>query len=380
MLYPDAWKGTLPTELKQVAESGGKLQLNVAADLSLEFLAHLAFPAWLHTPKMTVLDAACGTGETVTLQAVRYPHTAIAATDTDEESLALARAYADELGLTQVSFEPDASARYNVIESTRPLNQIENVDAFLTGLRQSLASPGVVSLSAEAVFGGPRFEALQSAAVCLRTAESTEPELLAAVREILTVLDAPAEAGLWNIPDLAQLTAAAGFRIIALIHPYNYQPERFITSAAFANVTATLSLVEKAWLTEVLLGQSLRHRLVLVPADLDAPMPQIGDSGAAGYIPHPSPFVKVEQASEGRYRFSLNRQHLLLHPGLDSEAIEAPLEMVRVFQAVNGMATFEQIYRRFMPMSWDVFWHFMNLLAENDLITLHREAKDYGTV
>lgn len=380
MLYPDAWKGTLPPELKQVAESGGKLQLNVAADLSLEYLAHLTFPTWLHTPKMQVLDAACGTGETVALQAVRYPHTAIAAMDEDEESLAMAKTYIAELGLTNVSFEPAAAAQYNVIECSRPLNQLENAARFLTGLRQRLARPGVISLSAEAVVGGPRFEALQSAAVILRTADVAETELQQAVAEILAVLDAPAEPGLWNIPDLAQMTADAGFRIAALIHPDNYDPCRFVDSPALAAIAGQLSFVEKAWLTEVLLGKSLRHRLVLIPADASQVMPQIGDAEAARYIPHPSPYARVDQASEGRYRFSLNRQHLLLYPGLDSEAIEAPLEMVRVFQAVNGMATFEQIYRRFMPMSWDVFWHFMNLLAENGLITMHREATEHEAV
>ena len=380
MLYPDAWKGTLPPELKQVAESGGKLQLNVAADLSLEFLAHLTFPTWLHTPKMQVLDAACGTGETVVLQAVRYPHTAIVAMDEDAESLAMAKTYIAELGLTNVSFEPDAAAQYNVIESSRPINQIENVADFLTGLRQRLANPGVVSLSAEAVFGGARFEALQSAAVSLRTADVAEAELQQAVAEILTVLDAPAEPGLWNIPDLAQVTAEAGFRIAALIHPDNYEPARFIESPALQKLTSNLSVVEKAWLTEVMLGQSLRHRLVLVPAESDTVMPQMSDAEAARYIPHPSPYAKMEPAEGGRYRFSLNRQHLLLHPAIASDAIEAPQEMVRIFQAINGMATFEQIYRRFMPRSWDVFWHVMNLLAENGLITMHRDATEHEAV
>ena len=380
MLYPDAWKGTLPPELKQVAEAGGKLQLNVATDLSLEFLAHLVFPVWLHTPKMKVLDAACGTGETVALQAVRYPHTAIVATDEDEESLAMAKNYIAELGLANVSYEPAAAEQYNVIECSRPLNQIENAAVFLTGLRQLLAHPGVVSVSAEAVFGGPRFEALQAAAVSLRTADVAEAELQQVLAEILAVLDAPAEPGLWNIPDLAQLTAEAGFRIAALIHPDNYEPARFIESPALQKLTSNLSVVEKAWLTEVMLGQSLRHRLVLVPAENDTVMPQMVDAEAARYIPHPSPYAKVEPAEGGRFQFSLNRQHLLLHPAISTEAIETPQEMVRVFQAVNGMATFEQIYRRFMPMSWDVFWHFMNLLAENRLITLHREATGHGIV
>ena len=380
MLYPDAWKGTLPPELKQVAEAGGKLQLNVATDLSLEFFFFFLFPVWLHTPKMKVLDAACGTGETIALQAVRYPHTAIVATDEDEESLAMAKNYIAELGLANVSYEPAAAEQYNVIECSRPLNQIENAAVFLTGLRQRLANPGVVSVYAEAVFGGPRFEALQAAAVSLRTADATEAELQNSITEILTVLDAPAEPGLWNIPDLAQLTAEAGFRIAALIHPDNYEPARFIESPALQKLTSNLSVVEKAWLTEVMLGQSLRHRLVLVPAENDTVMPQMVDAEAARYIPHPSPYAKVEPAEGGRYQFSLNRQHLLLHPALASEAIEAPQEMVRIFQAINGMATFEQIYRRFMPMSWDVFWHFMNLLAENGLITLHREATGHGTV
>ena len=380
MLYPDAWKGTLPPELKQVAESGGKLQLNVAADLSLEFLAHLVFPVWLHTPNMRLLDAACGTGETVVLQAVRYPHTAIAAQEDEAESLEMAKGYVAELGLNSVTFAPEEAATYHIIESSRPLNQLSDAKSFLQQLRCKLANPGVVSVSTEAVFGGPRFEALQSAAGRLRTAESGESELQNAITEILTVLDAPAEPGLWNIPDLAQLTAEAGFRIAALIHPDNYEPARFIESPALQELTSNLSVVEKAWLTEVMLGQSLRHRLVLVPAENDTVMPQMGDAEAARYIPHPSPYAKVEPAEGGRFQFSLNRQHLLLHPALASEAIEAPQEMVRIFQAINGMATFEQIYRRFMPMSWDVFWHFMNLLAENGLITLHREATGHGTV
>lgn len=380
MLYPDAWKGTLPPELKQVAESGGKLQLNVAADLSLEFLAHLVFPVWLHTPNMRLLDAACGTGETVALQAVRYPHTAIAAQEDETESLELAKGYVAELGLNNVTFAPEEEATYDIIESSRPLNQLPEAKSFLQQLRRKLAIPGVVSVSAEAVFGGPRFEAMQAAAGLLRSAESGESELQSAIAEILTVLDAPAEPGLWNIPDLAQLTAEAGFRIAGLIHPDNYEPARFIESPALQKLTANLSVVEKAWLTEVMLGQSLRHRLALVPAENAAAMPQMGDAEAARYIPHPSPYAKVEPAEGGRYRFSLNRQHLLLHPAIATEAIEAPQEMVRIFQAINGMATFEQIYRRFMPMSWDVFWHFMNLLAENGLITLHREATGHGTV
>ena len=304
MLYPDAWKGTLPPELKQVAESGGKLQLNIAAELSLEFLAHLVFPTWLHTPKLKVWDAACGTGETMAMMAIRYPHTAIAVTDTDAESLEMARGYIKELGLTNVSFDPDPQDQYNIILCTRPLSQMNEPEAFLQELRQKLAAPGLVTVSAEAVFGGPRFDALQAAAVCLRMAESTEIEVRQAVTEILSMLDAPEEPGLWNIPDLAQLSASAGFRIAALIHPNNYEPYRFVESAALSSVTAGLSLVEKAWLTEVLLGQSLRHRLVLIPAEVDAPMPLITDAEAAGYIPHPSPYAKVEPVDEGRYEIN----------------------------------------------------------------------------
>jgi hypothetical protein len=380
MLYPDAWKGTLPPELKQVAESGGRLQLNLAADLSLEFLAHLVFPVWLHTPNLRLLDAACGTGETVALQAVRYPHTAIAAQEDEQDALELAKNYITELGLNSVTFEPEQAATYHIVQASRPLNQLPDAKAFLQQLRSQLASPGVVSISADAVFGGPRFEALQVSAERLRMAESSEAELQTAIGEILAVLDAPAQPGLWNIPDLAQLTAEAGLRIAALIHPDNYQPVRFIESPALHKLTTGLPIVEQAWLTEVMLGQSLRHRLVLVPAEVDAVMPKMGDAEAAQYIPHPSPYAKVEQTEGGRYQFSLNRQHLLLHPAISTEAIEAPQEMVRVFQAVNGMATFEQIYRRFMPMSWDVFWHFMNLMAENGLITLHREATGHGIV
>ena len=380
MLYPDAWKGTIPPELKQVAESKGTLQLNVATDLSLEFLAHLVFPAWLHTPKMKVLDAACGTGEAVTLQAVRYPHTAITAMEEDAEALGSAKAYVTELGVTNVTFEPVEEERYHVIESTRPLNQIGDPEAFLKKWGQKLAQPGLLTVAADAVFAGPRFDALQAAAVCLRTKDSAKEELQAAVTDILAVLDAPAEPGLWNIPDLAQLTAAAGLRIAALLHPYNYEPVRFIDSPAMREITANLSTVEKAWLTEVLLGQSTKHHLVLIPAETAENMPLITDEEASGYIPHPSPYVKIEQAGAGRYRFVLNRQHLLLHPALSVEDIEAPADMVRVFQGINGMATFEQLHRRFLPLPWDVFWHFMNLLAENGMITLHREAQDYGTV
>ena len=138
--------------------------------------------------------------------------------------------------------------------------------------------------------------------------------------------------------------------------------------------------MEKAWLAEVLVGQPIRHHLVLIPAEVAEAMPKLTDKEAAGYIPHPSPYVKVDQAGEGRYLFRLDRQHLLLHPALSLEDIEAPTEMVRVFQGINGMVTFEQLHRKFLPLSWEVFWHFMNLLAENGLITLHREAKDHGAV
>ncbi|MBV5337855.1 MAG: hypothetical protein J0653_08035, partial [Deltaproteobacteria bacterium] len=105
-------------------------------------------------------------------------------------------------------------------------------------------------------------------------------------------------------------------------------------------IAAKLSLVEKAWLTEVLLGQSTKHYLVLVPMEMNIEMLRITDPAAVGYIPHPSPYIKIEPADEGRYLFGLNRQHLLLHSALSTEDIEAPAEMLKVFQGINGAATF----------------------------------------
>lgn len=378
MLYPDAWKGTIPDELKRVAGAGGTLQLSVGAFLSLEHLLHLAHSQWIAPAKLRVWDPACGTGESLALSAVRYPETQFAASEPEEDSLIQAKAYMTELGLSNVSFEPEDL--FQLIRPTRPLNQLENVAGKLAEWAGMLAAPGVVAITAEARFDGARVEALQLAAECLRTPESSAEALDVAMKQVLGVLAEPGKADLWNVPDLSHLAKRSGLRIAAFLHPWNYTPLRFLSSEALVRIVEPLSLVEKAWLTEVILGQPTVHHLLLIPDGAETVRLSMEDAAAAGYLPRPSPYMKVESTSDGRFRFVMNKTHLLLHPALTLEEIEAPAQMLSILQAMDGAKNFEQLHRRFLPLTWDVFWYFMKLLAENDMIYLYREEKKHGTV
>ena len=124
------------------------------------------------------------------------------------------------------------------------------------------------------------------------------------------------------------------------------------------------SLVEQATLAEILAGGIRRHTLLCVPKEDTRRMPKIDDANLRSLIPFRSPYAELRR-TEGQIFFQVERWALPINDAVPMGEVCAPESMGAIYAAIDGKKTFEQLHRRFLPLPWDVFLHFMTLLAEN---------------
>jgi SAM-dependent methyltransferase len=370
-MYPNNWRGVIPNEFKVAAGGQGAIHLDIY--YTLEFLEHLAFPSWVPLEELRVLDAACGTGEGIILLAIKYPGASFAAMDVSRDSLQQARSYAEELGLKNIVFyegeqeERDTLRDYQIVILTRPLQYLPAALSVLQNLKKKLNPSGILVLRSDIPIADSELnqhhEELK--AFCLESPLSRE-----GLDYINMIMD-NREKKYCKIWDINSLLADAGYRIQTGLHPKNYDPAQYINSLEAAELFGEKSWIEKACLAEILSGSMLRHSLVCTHADYVPAMPGIKDADTRTYIPFRSPYSTVTMEGD-RAIIGQSRKYLLLNAEIEYDDINVPAKLFDVYLAIDGFRNFEQIHRRFLPMSWEVFWYFMEMLYETELIFLHR--------
>ena len=372
MKYPDEWQGSIPESLQEV--KAGRGQVTVNSFHSLAFIEHFGFPAWKPFEKLQVRDVACGTGEGTLVSALVHTGAQFLLADAEAESLAQAQEYASELNLPNVKFagsNGEVHAAADILLCTRPLNQIADLPVRLQEWTAQLAPGGFMELQCdtEPITNGVK-------AARERINQRIEQEAQSLVDSAWMELQSAEGAGEWTIPYLNELLAAAGLKIIAFLHPQMYNPQVYLPEGneVLQQKLQGTSLVEQATLAEILAGGIRRHTLLCVPKEDTRRMPKIDDANLRSLIPFRSPYAELRR-TEGQIFFQVERWALPINDAVPMGEVCAPESMGAIYAAIDGKKTFEQLHRRFLPLPWDVFLHFMTLLAENGLLHIHREAK-----
>ena len=379
MKYPDEWQGTIPESLHQVRAGQGQVTVN--AYHSLAYVEHFGFPVWKPFEKLQVHEVACGTGENAIVSALVHSGSQYLLADADAESLAQSRLYVEQLGLSNVCFAVDKTTNdgetaaetklADIILCTRPLNQIDDLVAQLRDWSSKLAPGGVIELQCDT---DPASNGIKAARERINHRIEAENQTL--VDSVWVELQSSEEAGAWTIPYLTALVESAGLKILAFLHPQMYDPQVYLPEAGelLQQRLQGTSLIEQATLAEILAGGIRKHTILCVPADDTRRMPTIDDSDLRTLIPFRSPCAEIRREN-GQVFFQVERWALPINDAVPMGEVCAPESMAAIYSAIDGKKTFEQLHRRFLPLSWDVFLHFMKLLAENGLLHLHREEK-----
>ena len=368
MKYPNEWQGSVPESLHQVR--AGKGQVTVNAYHSLAWIEHFGFPVWKPFEKLQVIDVACGTGESSIVSALVHTGAQYLLTDDDEECLLQAREYAEALALTNVKFEVDGE-KGDIVLCTRPLNQIGDLPTQLKKWTSQLAPGGVIELQCDT---DPVSNGIKAARERINQRIETESKTL--VDSVWIELQSAEKPGDWTIPYLTALVESAGLKILAFLHPQMYDPRVYLPEAGelLQQRLQGSSLIEQATLAEILAGGIRRHTILCVPLDDKRRMPTLDDADLRSLIPFRSPYAELRREN-GQVFFQVERWALPINDAVPMGEVCAPESMAAIYSAIDGKKTFEQLHRRFLPLPWDVFLHFMKLLAENGLLHLHREEK-----
>ena len=379
MKYPDEWQGTIPESLQQV--KAGKGQVTVNSFHSLAWVEHFGFPVWKPFEKLTIHDVACGTGESALVSALVHTGAQYLLADADAESLAQSRLYAEQLGLGNVRFAADTTTNEgeaadetnlaDIILCTRPLNQIDNLADQLREWSSQLAAGGIIELQCDT---DPVANGIKAARERINQRIETENQTL--VDSVWVELQSAEKPGDWTIPFLTTLVESAGLKILAFLHPQMYDPQVYLPEAGelLQQRLQEASLIEQAILAEILAGGIRRHTILCVPLSDKRRMPTLGDADLRSLIPFRSPYAELRREN-GQVFFQVERWALPINDAVPMGEVCAPESMAAIYSAIDGKKTFEQLHRRFLPLSWDVFLHFIKLLAENGLLHLHREEK-----
>ena len=379
MKYPDEWQGTIPESLQQV--KAGKGQVTVNSFHSLAWVEHFAFPVWKPFEKLQVCDVACGTGENAIVSALVHTGAQYLLADADTESLAQSRLYAEQLGLGNVHFAADTTTNdgeaaaetklADIILCTRPLNQIDDLVDRMREWSAQLAPSGVIELQCDT---DPVSNGIKAARERINQRIETESKTL--VDSVWIELQSAEKPGDWTIPYLTALVESAGLKILAFLHPQMYDPRVYLPEAGelLQQRLQGASLIEQATLAEILAGGIRRHTILCVPLDDKRRMPTPDDADLRSLIPFRSPYAELRREN-GQVFFQVERWALPINDAVPMGEVCAPESMAAIYSAIDGKKTFEQLHRRFLPLPWDVFLHFMKLLAENGLLHLHREEK-----
>ncbi len=379
MKYPNEWQGAVPESLQQVKD--GKGQVTVNSFHSLAWVEHFGFPVWKPFEKLQVRDAACGTGENAIVSALVHTGAQYLLADAEVESLNQARDYAEKLGLANVSFAAGATGKdgeaaaeakpADILLCTRPLNQIENLLGQLKNWTSQITAGGVIELQCDT---DPTTNGIKAARERINQRIENEGQTL--VDSAWLELQPAEPAGEWTIPYLNSLLTDAGLKVLTFLHPQMYDPQVYLPEAGelLQQKLAGASRLEQATLAEILAGGIRRHTLLCVPLADERRMPAIDDVDLRSLIPFRSPYAELRREN-GQVFFQVERWALPINDAVPMGEVCAPESMAAIYSAIDGKKTFEQLHRRFLPLPWDVFLHFMKLLAENGLLHLHREEK-----
>ncbi|HPE68992.1 MAG TPA: class I SAM-dependent methyltransferase [Thermotogota bacterium] len=367
--YPNWWKGQVPEGYDLVVEGKGRLFPSLFS--CLDYFEHLCFRSWVPLPELRVLHLGCGTGEPLLEMAVHSPGATIFATDFFPESLEMAKDYARQIGVSNIHWlEPGDwgnLGELDMVLSTRPLQHWGELLPQLHELRSILGERGIFQ-----VFSYTGSEPEKNLLFPDESESWKEGHLSLEEASVLVekLLVSPVPAGIDTFRGVNQLFQEAGFSLLSGIHPKNYDPSSYLPDDKYDALLSGLSPLQRGFLSEQLHARFLRHAMVFSKQPLSLPKWELGSPECASWIPFQTPFAGAARKDD-RILLGLVHGRLALQEGVEFEDLSLPEKYFQVFQTIDGKKTLEQVHRRFLPMSWEDFRAFVQLLLESELIYLH---------
>jgi len=409
-MYPDDWRGTVPESILEIARGRGKnvkIVLEQGAFYNVDYIQHRAFPEWIPHNKLTVLNAGCGTGESLIMTAMKYPQVQFTGVDICMNSLTRAAQYIDELGVTNIELvhgnlmELQLGRQFDIIQSSGVIHHLESPLAGMVSLKKHLKPHGAIALFVYGDYGRFEIALFQEAVKLLQIDPRNFPEGIRIVREVVDNL--PENSRLremaykkdieqgdnhivdlllnaneyrYTIKSLSQLVENAGLQISGFFAPKSHDPAYYIDSPYIAAKAKYLSLVERAYLTELLGGRMVKQKIFCSHPDNIAAMPHIDDKRAADYVPHLSPYFHAKMAENESYQLVAGYAFLFEDQRVidKTKVITIDKAIYTVVEKIDGVKTCCEVHASLDHISWQDYWLFMRALVDNDLVYLHKKA------
>lgn len=377
-LYPNHWQGELPDGLQEVAASQGTVDIN--AFYNIEYLQHRHCPRWTSTEKLKVLFHGCGTGEYLVLTALRYPHASFTACDPMEEAASMAKEYVFRLGLENIEFKDDEelSESFSMIWSCRPLHHYDEPGLFFARIKELLDPDGLFCFNVDADIEnryyldfGQRLHDILNDNGDLPGFNQAMQTFKSELANYLETSEWPAS-GAMNVPGIYNFMDNQGLQILEFVNHHNYNIVNYLPDNERKVAAACEDTRLRHALAELASGRMLRHSMVLAFPHRQAIMPGPDDNDIKNLVPWRSPFIAMRNEGD-RVILSLNHAHLSLDERIILEDVSVPAKMLDIVKRFDTISSLQVVHRRFLPMSWDVFHHFITALWECELVYLHRK-------
>ena len=391
-MYPDKWEGRLPANFAT---------LRSEALHNVDLVQHLAFPRYIPHSELEVLNAGCGTGESLVIAAREFPAVRFTAVDISEASLARAQGYADTLGIKNIEFihanlmTLELGRQFDIIQSSGVIHHLADPAAGLRQLKKHLKPIGAMSLFVYAKFGRFELELMVKALKILQGGAFTVGPREA--KNILLSLNNNARAkniafkddvyeGDQHIVDLllnanekyytvSEFDATlreAGLYTLDLLVPNTYNPLTYTDNALVKAKAAALPVVERAQLAELFSGNISKHFVVATHAGNYPAMPHADDAGLPDYVPYPSPYAYVKAERRNRAYHLTLEYNFLLETVRTFTAVGTRLDPLayEIFTKFDGSRSLRAVYDEYRIDS-NSYWGLVKNLVDRNLIYLH---------
>ncbi len=377
-LYPNMWQGQLPMGLN--SETYGKSGININAMYNMEYLQHRYFPRWIVTDQLRMVDLACGTGETALLIGSRSPYATLSLCDPEETALEQARVYVQACQASNIEFKDveELEGPFNIIWSTRPLQQYSDPLAVLRRMEGLLAMDGICLICTDS---DPESDAIAFWRYELTSAlaeETTQEERQRIIEDIKAGILARAskeydgEFKQLNIPDICRMLNLTDLKLLDLLHPYQYNAANYFEEESIKNLFSDDDPWIRMALAELVNGRMNGHCMVLARKDRQVIMPSLDDPDYKSLVPWYSPFLAIGKDGD-RIIASLQHEHMMIDQRIHMDDLSVPAQLFDVVKWFDTKSSLEQIHRRLLPMSWDIFAHFIRMMWESEMIYVHRK-------
>jgi SAM-dependent methyltransferase len=263
------------------------------APAMLDYTRYVLWPGRPDFKGLRVLDAGCGTGNTVVSIAAAYPEIEVVGIDLSESSLRHTRALARKHGVRNnlelhclpIEEIGALGQRFDYIVSSGVIHHLDDPKQGIRALADVLTPTGGIFLMLYATYGRAGVYQLQNALKRLCNGADYD-ERVAMARVVSTHIpdnhpfrsvswadpNWPGDAGLvdlllhvrdrsYTVPEIYDLLDAGGLDLIRFMDPLSYDPATYLANAGMDDVLANLQPRVRAEVAELLCGRMRKHHV-----------------------------------------------------------------------------------------------------------------------